>query len=45
MKLEEVIAKCLPFAPKILKFESLKIERLILCIPLHAVENGIGDEF
>ena len=27
------------------KFESLKIERLILCIPLNAIENGIGDKF
>ena len=27
------------------KFESLKIERLILCIPLNAKENGIGDKF
>ena len=26
-------------------FESLKIERLILCIPLNAIENGIGDTF
>ena len=27
------------------KFESLKINRLILCIPLNAIENGIGDKF
>ena len=27
------------------KFESLKIERLILCIPLNAIEKGIGDKF
>ena len=27
------------------KFESLKIERLILSIPLNAIENGIGDKF
>ena len=27
------------------KFESLKIERLIPCIPLNAIENGIGDKF
>ena len=26
-------------------FESLTIERLILCIPLNAIENGIGDKF
>ena len=24
------------------KFESLKIDRLILCIPLNTIENGIG---
>ena len=27
------------------KFASLKIERLILCIPLNAIENGIDEEF
>ena len=28
-----------------LMFESLKIERLILCFPLNAIENGIGEKF
>ena len=27
------------------KFASLKIERLILSIPLNAIENGIGEKF
>ena len=27
------------------KFESLKIECLILCILLNTIENGIGDKF
>ena len=27
------------------KFDSLKIERLMLCFPLNAIENGIGDKF
>ena len=47
MRLDEVIAKCLPFVPKNLnqRFASLKIERLILSTPLNTLENGIGEKF
>ena len=42
MKLDELIAKCRQFVPKI---SSLKIERLMLCIPLNAIENESGEKF
>ena len=48
MRLDEVIAKCLPFNvyPNIKsKFASLKIGRFILSIPLNTIENGIGKKF
>ena len=47
VRFDEVIAKFIPFVPKIShqKFASLKIEHLILSIALKTTENGIGEEF
>ena len=42
MRLDEVIAKRLPFVPKLL---NQSLHRLLLSIPLNAIENGIGEKF